>query len=73
MIYMDDTLLGGDEFQKSQDNVTKNLQCVEKLWFFIHPDKSTFTSTQNIIFLGFHKIIPPIDHKKQRLKSMQKI
>ena len=49
---MDDTLLGGDEFEGCQANIRKTLQCLENLGFFIHPDKSIFI--RNIIFIGFN-------------------
>ena len=51
VIYVDDTLLGGDTFEECQDNVLNTLSWLEDLGFYIHPEKSIFTPTQYIIFL----------------------
>ena len=48
MIYVDDTFLGGDEFEECRANVTKILQCLKNLGFFIHSHESIFIPTQNI-------------------------
>lgn len=50
VIHVDDTLFGSDEFDECQANVTKILQWLENLAFFVYPDKSIFIPTQNIIF-----------------------
>ena len=54
VVYVDDTLLGGDTFEKFQDNVVSTLTCLDDLGFYIHPEKSIFTPAQDIIFLGYH-------------------
>ena len=77
VIYVDDTFLGGDEFEECRANVTKTLQCLKNLGFFIHSHESIFIPTQNIIFIGFQintqrMSIVLTDRKKQRIKSMAK-
>ena len=54
VVCVDDTLLGRDTFEECQDNVFTTLRCLEDLGFYIHPEKSIFTPTQDIIFLGYH-------------------
>ena len=46
VVYVDDTLLGGDTFEEYQDNVFSALTCLEDLGFYIHPEESIFTLTQ---------------------------
>ena len=53
VIYVDDSLLQGETFQECLDNIMATLECQESLGFVIHPDKSIFIPTQEIIFLGF--------------------
>ena len=53
VIYVDDSLLQGETFQECLDNIMATLECLESLGFVIHPDKSIFIPTQEIIFLGF--------------------
>ena len=54
IIYVDDTLLEEDTSEECQDNVFSTLTCLEDLDFYIHPEKSIFTPSQDIIFLGYH-------------------
>ena len=54
IVYVDDTLLGSDTFEECQDNFFSTLARLEDLSFYIHPQKSIFTPTQDIIFLGCH-------------------
>ena len=54
VVCVDDTLLGSDTFEECQDNVFSTLRCLEDLGFYIHPEKSIFTPTQDVIFLGYH-------------------
>ena len=54
VVYVDDTLLGGDTFEECQDNVFSTLTCLDDLGFYMHPEKSIFTPKQDIIFLGYH-------------------
>ena len=74
VLYGDDKLLGGDTFEECQDNVFSTLTCLEDLGFYIHPEKSIFTPTQDIIFLGNHFntlriTIAVTSEKKQKLKN----
>ena len=71
---MDDTLLGGDTFEECQDNVVSTPTCFDDLGFYIHPEKSIFTPTQDIIFLGYHihtlrMTIALTYEKKQQIKE----
>lgn len=52
--YVDDTLLGNDTFEGCQDNFFSTLTCLEDLVFYINQEESIFTSTQDVIFLGYH-------------------
>ena len=74
VVYVDDTLLGGDTFEECQDNVFSTLTCLEDLGFYIHLKKSIFTPTQDIIFLGYHinavrTIIALTSEKKQKING----
>ena len=54
VVCVDDTLLKGDAFEECQDNVFSILTCLKDLGFYIHPEKSIFIPTQDIIFLGYN-------------------
>ena len=74
IIYVDDTLLEGDTSEECQDNVFSTLTCLEDLDFYIHPEKSIFTPSQIIIFLGYHintlrMTIALTFKKKQKIKE----
>ena len=73
VVYVDDTLLGSDTFEECQDIVFSTFTCLEDLGFYIHPEKSIFTPTQDIIFLGFYislrMTITPTSEKKQKIKG----
>ena len=45
VVYVDDTLLGGDTFEECQDNVSSTFTSLVDLCFYIHPKKSLFTPT----------------------------
>ena len=49
VVYVDDTLLRGDTFEECQDNIFSTLTCLEDLGFYIHPEMSFFTLTQDHI------------------------
>ena len=75
VIYVDDSLLQGETFQECLDNIMATLECLESLGFVIHPDKSIFIPTQEIVFLGF--IINTVDmtvrltvEKKTKIKGL---
>ena len=53
VIYIDDTYLQGDSIQDCLDNVLATKDLLEKLGFFIHPEKSAIKPSQVIEFLGF--------------------
>ena len=53
VIYVDDSFLGGRDFDECVENVQATRKLLENLGFFIHPDKSIFTPTQKITFLGY--------------------
>ena len=73
VVYVDDTLLGGDTFEECQDNVFSTFTCLEDLDFYIHPEKSIFTPTQDIIFLRYHintlRITIVLTSKKKEIKG----
>ena len=54
VVCVDDTLLKADAFEECQDNVFSILTCLKDLGFYIHPEKSIFIPTQDIIFLGYN-------------------
>ena len=73
VVYIDDTLLGGDTFEECQGNVASTLTCLDGLGFFIHPEKSIFIATQDIIFLGYHintlRMTIALTYEKKQIKE----
>ena len=53
VIYVDDSLLQGDNIQECLDNIRITLKYLQDLGFIIHPEKSILYPTQIITFLGF--------------------
>ena len=51
--YIDDSYLQGDTQTDCQHNVDTTSQLFAKLGFWLHEDKSVFTPTQQLEFLGF--------------------
>lgn len=51
--YIDDSLILGDSFNECVDNIQETSALLDKLGFTVHPEKSVFVPTQEIIFLGF--------------------
>ena len=54
VIYVDDTLLVGDNYDECLKNVHATIHILEKLGFTIHPRKSVFVPTKSLTFLGFN-------------------
>ena len=53
VVYADDTLLAGETYQEFCDNVYATMSLLQSIGFTIHPIKSSFVPSQEIIFLGF--------------------
>ena len=53
VIYVDDSLLVGQDYQECLENVSITYAKLVSLGFFIHPTKSILDPVQIIIFLGF--------------------
>lgn len=51
--YIDDSLLIGRTYEECYNNIHETVKLVDQLGFTIHPIKSVFIPTQEIIFLGF--------------------
>ena len=43
----------GETFEECFDTVQNTVKLLHELGFVIHPDKSVFMPSQNIVFLGF--------------------
>ena len=53
VVYVDDTLLAGETYQECCDNIYATMTLLQNLGFTIHPTKSSFLPSQEIILLGF--------------------
>ena len=53
IVYIDDLLLIGQSYHQCVDTIIEALTLLEKLGFVIHPLKSVFIPTQEIVFPGF--------------------
>ena len=51
--YIDESLLLGDTFQECLQNVEHTVTLLDGLEFTVHPEKSIFLPTHEIVFLGF--------------------
>ena len=51
--FIDDFYLQGHDYDACQSTVLKSLLLFEKLGFVIHPEKSVFIPSQQIVYLGF--------------------
>ena len=51
--YIDDFLTKGKTFEHCRNNVLKTVKLFDKIGFVVHPEKSQFTPSQRITFLGF--------------------
>ena len=52
VVYVDDLYLQGDTYQ-SFANILDTIKLLRERGFVINPDKSVFTPSQTIVFLGF--------------------
>ena len=71
VVYLDDTLLAGETYQECCDNIHATMSLLQNLGFTIHPIKSSFVPSQEIIFLGFvintqHMTITLTNEKKSK-------
>lgn len=53
MNYLDDLFMTGESVEECQETVLETVKLLSDLGFTIHPDKSQFTPSQVIEFLGF--------------------
>ena len=53
VVYLDDTLLQGQQFSDCLLNVSKTVKLLDSLGFTVHPKKSVLKPSQQIEFLGF--------------------
>jgi hypothetical protein len=51
--YIDDSYLQGDSVEECNTNITATASLMNTVGFFLHPDKSVLSPTQNLVFLGF--------------------
>ena len=51
--YIDDSYLQADTYEQCVQNVIDTVKLFNNLGFTIHPEKSIFTPTQRLVFLGF--------------------
>ena len=52
-MYFDDSLVQGDTFDLCAEAFNRVAEVLDKLGFTIRPDKSVFTPSKSIKFLGF--------------------
>ena len=53
VVFIDDTLLFGQNYDQCKENVIATVTALETLGFVIHPTKSVLQPVQKICFLGF--------------------
>ncbi|XP_062572587.1 uncharacterized protein LOC134234524 [Saccostrea cucullata] len=53
VIYIDDVLLLGNTKDECEVNLRDTVKSLDSLGFTIHPDKTQFYASQNVVFLGF--------------------
>ena len=53
VVFVDDSYLQGDTYAECINNINDTIHMLTSLGFTIHPEKSIFTPTQEITFLGF--------------------
>ncbi|XP_031555133.1 uncharacterized protein LOC116292034 [Actinia tenebrosa] len=73
--YIDDSYLQGDSYRECYNNVVDTVRLFSSLGFCVHPDKSVFTPTQQLVFLGFilnsnTMTVVPTDEKKEKIVSV---
>lgn len=72
--YIDDSYLQGDTYNECYNNVVDTVKMLSSLGFCVHPVKSVFIPTQQLVFLGFildsvAMTVTPTDEKKERIVS----
>jgi len=70
--YIDDSCRQGETFQECHVNVVDTTTMFMRLGFFVHPEKSIFTPSQRLTFLGFdldsvHMTVTPTAAKIEKL------
>ena len=73
--YVDDTYLQGKNYNECLQNTIDTVNHLRSLGFTIHSEKSIFTPTQKIKFLGFefnsiNMTVTLTDKKKQKIKNL---
>ena len=73
-VYVDDNILFGNKFEECLYNTKMTVALLRNLGFTVHADKSVFTPTQEIFFLGFvlnseKMTITLTEEKKQKIKD----
>ena len=53
LVYVDDSYLQGDSYERCLKNVNDAIIMLWSLGFIIHSEKSVLKPTQNLIYLGF--------------------
>ena len=73
--FIDDSLQVSDTYEKSLDNVLATTELFISLGFVVHPDKSIFKPTQQIVYLGFFidSVKMMVYLTKERAKSIQEL
>ena len=76
--YIDDSYLQGNTVNNCCANVQDTAKLMSDVGFLLHPDKSVFTPTQNLTFLGFlvdsvRVIAAPLQKRLGKLSSGIKI
>lgn len=75
IIYVDDSLLKGDNYAECLENIELTKELLESTGFTIHYNKSVISPTQNITFLGFdidtvRMTISITDKKKAKIQDL---
>lgn len=73
--YIDDSYLQGDTYRECYNNVVETVRLFSSLGFCVHPGKSLFIPTQQLVFLGFilnsnTMTVTPTDEKKQKIVTV---
>lgn len=73
--YIDDSYLQGQDLISCQNNVVDTVILLQKLGFILHPDKSIFIPSQQMVFLGFvldsvNMRISLASDKAEKIKSL---
>ena len=51
--YIDDSCLLGQSYYSCKQNIRDTVMLIDSLGLTVHPEKSVFEPTQQIVFLGF--------------------